>query len=119
MENALYRYKITLEYLGAGYCGWQRQKDGLSLQQIIEDAIYAFSKERVLVSVAGRTDAGVNAYGQVAHFDLSKNLEPKRLMHSINHFCLAHTIGVVDAQLVGPEFNARFSAKSRHYVYGF
>lgn len=117
MENALYRYRITLEYLGAGYCGWQRQKDGLSLQQIIEDAIYAFSKERVLLSVAGRTDAGVNAYGQVAHFDLSKNLEPKRLMHSINHFCLAHTIGVVDAQLVGPEFNARFSAKSRHYVY--
>ncbi len=78
MENT-YRYKITLEYLGSGYCGWQRQKDGLSLQQIVEDAIYAFSKERVSVSVAGRTDAGVNAYGQVAHFDLSKDWAPGRV----------------------------------------
>ena len=117
MENALYRYKITLEYLGSGYCGWQRQKDGVSLQQIVEDAIYAFSKERVSVSVAGRTDAGVNAFGQVAHFDLSSEFEPKRLMHSINHFCIGHTIGVVAARLVDSEFNARFSAKSRHYVY--
>jgi len=112
-----YRYKITLEYLGSGYCGWQRQKDGLSLQQVVEEAIYAFSKEPVLVSVAGRTDAGVHAYGQVAHFDLSVQLEPKRLMHSINHFCIGHTIGVVAAQLVDSEFNARFSVKSRHYVY--
>lgn len=117
MENTLYRYKIILEYLGSGYCGWQRQKDGLSLQQVVEEAIHSFSKERVLLSVAGRTDAGVNAYGQVAHFDLSKQFEPKRLMHSINHFCIGHTIGVVDAQLMNSEFNARFSAKSRHYVY--
>ena len=111
------RYKITLEYLGLGYCGWQRQDNSLSLQQIIEDAIFAFSKERVMVMAAGRTDAGVNAYGQVAHFDLENSYDPKRLMHSINHFCRGHTIGVVDAEIVDSDFHARFDAKQRHYVY--
>lgn len=112
-----YRYKITLEYLGHGYCGWQRQKEGLSIQQVIEEAIYGFSKEQVTIHVAGRTDAGVSALSQVAHFDLTRYYEPKRLMRSINHFCIGHTIGVVAAELVSQEFNARFCAKSRHYVY--
>lgn len=111
------RYKITLEYLGAGYCGWQRQKEALSFQQIIEDAIFSFSKEQVTLTVAGRTDAGVNAYAQVAHFDLEKQYDPKRLMHSINHFSRPHTIGVIAAEIVDKEFHARFSAKARHYVY--
>ena len=113
----MYRYKIILEYLGAGYCGWQRQKETLSLQQIIEAAIFSFSKEQVTLIVAGRTDAGVNAYAQVAHFDLEKQYNPKNLMHSINHFSRPHTIGVVAAEVVGEEFHARFSAKARHYVY--
>lgn len=113
----MYRYKITLEYLGAGYCGWQRQKESLSLQQIIEEAIFSFSKIKVTLVVAGRTDSGVNAYGQVVHFDLEKYYDPRRLMHSINHFARPHTIGVVAAEIVDSEFNARFSAKARHYVY--
>ena len=113
----MYRYKIILEYIGEGYCGWQKQKDLLSLQQIIEEAIFSFSKERVNVAVAGRTDAGVNAYGQVAHFDLEKYYEPRRLMQSINHFSRPHTIGVVAAETVDSDFHARFSARSRHYVY--
>lgn len=113
----MYRYKITLEYLGAGYCGWQRQKEALSLQQIIEDAIFSFSNQKVMLIVAGRTDSGVNAYGQVAHFDLEKYYDPRRLMHSINHFSRPHTIGVIKAEIVSNEFNARFSAKARHYVY--
>jgi tRNA pseudouridine38-40 synthase len=113
----VYRYKITLEYLGAGYCGWQRQKESLSLQQIIEEAILSFSKIKVTLVVAGRTDSGVNAYGQVVHFDLEKYYDPRRLMHSINHFARSHTIGVVAAEIVDSEFNARFSAKARHYVY--
>ena len=111
------RYKITLEYIGKGYCGWQRQKDALSLQQIIEDAIFEFSRERVEVVASGRTDAGVNAYGQVAHFDLAKDYEPRRLMHSINHFCRRHTIGVVKCELVNADFHARFSAVKRFYKY--
>jgi len=113
----MYRYKIILEYVGANYCGWQRQKEALALQQVIEEAIFAFSKETVAITVAGRTDAGVNAYGQVAHFDLEKRYDPRRLMQSINHFSRPHTIGVVSAEEVDPEFHARFSAKSRHYVY--
>lgn len=113
----MYRYKITLEYLGKNYCGWQRQKEHLSLQQVVEEAISKFSKETPTLEVAGRTDAGVNAYGQVAHFDLTKYYEPRRLMLSINHFLRPHTIGVVNAELVDEEFHARFSAKHRHYVY--
>ncbi len=113
----MYRYKIILEYIGAGYCGWQRQKESLSLQQIIEEAIFSFTKEKVTVAVAGRTDAGVNAYGQVAHFDLRNHYDPRRLMQSINHFSRPHTIGVVSAEEIDSEFHARFSAKSRHYVY--
>lgn len=113
----MYRYKITLEYLGKNYCGWQRQQESLSLQQIIEEAIFAFSKERITIVIAGRTDAGVNAYGQVAHFDLSTSYEPRRLMHSINHFVRPHTIGVVAVDIVDETFHARFSAKTRHYVY--
>ncbi|PCJ27329.1 MAG: tRNA pseudouridine(38-40) synthase TruA [Rickettsiales bacterium] len=117
MGSACSRYKITLEYLGANYCGWQRQKESLSLQQVVEDAIFAFSKEHVTLHVSGRTDAGVNAYGQVAHFDLEKSHDLARLMHSINHFCRPHTIAIVDIELVDSEFHARFSAKTRHYVY--
>lgn len=113
----MHRYKITLEYIGRGYCGWQRQKESLSLQQLVEEAIFAFSKQKTDVIVAGRTDAGVNAYGQVAHFDLEKYYEPRRLMLSINHFLRPHTIGVVAAESAESDFHARFSAKSRHYVY--
>ena len=111
------RYKVILEYIGAGYCGWQRQENQLSLQQVVEEAIYAFSKEHAATVVAGRTDAGVNAYGQVIHFDLVQNILPDKLMHSINHFCRNHTVGAVYAESVSNDFHARFSAKSRHYVY--
>ena len=113
----MHRYKITLEYIGAGYCGWQKQKEALSLQKVIEDAIFAFSKEKVDVIIAGRTDSGVHAYGQVAHFDLNKYYTSVRLMQSINHFCYQHTIGVVKVEEVDEDFHARFSAKSRHYIY--
>jgi len=113
----VFRYKITLEYLGKNYCGWQRQKESLSLQQVIEEAIFAFSKEKITLVIAGRTDSGVHAYGQVAHFDLTKYYDPKRLTHSINHFAIPHTIGVVAASIVDKTFHARFSAKTRYYVY--
>lgn len=113
----MHRYKVILEYIGVGYCGWQKQKESLSLQQVIEDAIFSFSKEKAAVTVAGRTDAGVNAYGQVAHFDLNNYYDPRRLMQSINHFSRPHTVGVVFAEEVNLDFHARFSAKSRHYVY--
>lgn len=114
----IYRYKIILEYIGLGYCGWQKQVNQLSLQKVIEDAIFILTKEVVTVVVAGRTDAGVNAYAQVAHFDLNdKDYNPRRLMQSINFFSRPHTIGVISVEKVNLNFHARFSAKSRHYVY--
>lgn len=111
------RYKIVLEYLGTNYCGWQKQSNGLSLQQVIEEAIFSFSHEKVEVLASGRTDAGVHARGQVAHFDLEKLYEPRRLMHSINHFCRKHTIAVVACEATTQDFHARFSAQKRHYLY--
>lgn len=115
--NKQFRYKIILEYLGSDFCGWQRQPEALSIQELIEEAIFKFSKESVFVTAAGRTDAGVNAYGQVASFDLTIFYEPHRVMHSINHFCRPHKVGVTDCRLVELDFNARFSAKQRYYVY--
>ena len=87
------------------------------MQQLIEEAIYKFSKETVLVTAAGRTDAGVHAYGQVVTFDLTQEFEPFKIIDSINFFCRPYKVGVVDCQLVDPSFDARFSAKKRHYVY--
>ena len=71
------RYQIKVEYDGTSFVGWQYQKNGLSIQEILQNAIFQFSRERVTVTGAGRTDAGVHAIGQVAHFDLKKNKKKK------------------------------------------
>lgn len=112
-----FKYKIIIEYIGTDFCGWQKQKDSLSIEQLIIDAIYKFSKETVTLVAAGRTDAGVHAYGQVASFELSRYYEPRKVMHSINHFCRPHKAGIIDCTLVYQDFNARFDATQRHYVY--
>lgn len=112
-----YRYKITIEYLGTGLAGWQRQDDVLSIQQRLEEAIYQFSREKVTVVAAGRTDAGVHALAQVAHFDLIKYLDPYKVLEAINHFLRPYTIGVIDCSLANNDFHARFSAIARHYMY--
>jgi tRNA pseudouridine38-40 synthase len=112
-----YRYKITIEYIGTGFVGWQRQKEALSIQQVIEEAIYKFSKEQASVIAAGRTDTGVHATGQVAHFDLPCFYENYELIRSINHFLREYSVGVVDCCLVDSDFSARFSARARHYLY--
>ena len=116
MQNK-YRYKIILEYLGAGFFGWQRQKEVISVQQVVEDAIAKLTRQEVILFAAGRTDTGVNAYGQVAHFDLDSYYEPYKMMKSINHFVKSHKVGIIDCKLVDQEFHARFSAKKRHYIY--
>lgn len=112
-----FKYKIIIEYLGTGFCGWQRQADAMSVQQLIEEAIYKFSKETVHVTAAGRTDAGVHAYGQVGSFELTRHHDPYLVMHSINFFCRPHFVGVTDCQIMDEQFDARFSAKKRHYIY--
>ena len=111
------RYKLTIEYDGTPFSGWQRQTGRPSVQQVLEEAIAGFSGERVTTQAAGRTDAGVHALGQVAHFDLSKEWDPFRIREALNYHLRPHPVGVIAAEAVGEAFEARFSAKARHYEY--
>ena len=111
------RYRVVLEYDGGPFCGWQRQADRLSVQQALEEAIVEFSGETVTTQAAGRTDAGVHALGQVAHFDLTREWDPFRIREALNHHLKQHPIAVLAAEAVGEEFEARFSAIARHYEY--
>lgn len=113
----MHRYKIIVEYLGSEFVGWQRQNNGLSIQGLLEDSIYKFSKEQAVIFAAGRTDAGVHAVGQVGHFDLANYRDPYKVMHSINHFVRPYKVAVTNCLIVDGEFHARFSAVARHYVY--
>jgi len=111
------RYKITIEYDGGPFVGWQRQDNGLGVQQVIEDAIEKFSGESVLVQGAGRTDAGVHALAQVAHFDLSRDWETDTIRDALNAHLKRQLVSILDASQVDPEFNARFDARERGYLY--
>lgn len=117
MNTITHRYKITIEYLGTNFAGWQRQDNIMSIQQMLEDVIYKFSNEKVTVHGAGRTDSGVHAIGQVAHFDLQKYMTPYKVMQAINHFVRSHNIGITECETVDDNFHARFSARGRHYIY--
>ncbi|MBO6724948.1 MAG: tRNA pseudouridine(38-40) synthase TruA [Rhizobiaceae bacterium] len=113
------RYRIDIEYDGGPYAGWQRQADQHSVQAAIEQAIQAFCGEAVTIRGAGRTDAGVHARGQVAHFDLEREWQSDRVMAAINaHLTKAgETVAVTAAHSVETAFDARFSATARHYLY--
>lgn len=111
------RYRITLEYDGTGMVGWQRQADGVSVQGLVEAAVLAFRGERVVVHGAGRTDAGVHALGQVAHFDLRQAAEPDTVASALNQHLKPHPVAVLAAARAADDFQARFSATRRHYIY--
>ena len=111
------RYKLTLEYDGSGFVGWQRQDNGPSIQQALEQAVAAFSGERVAVHGAGRTDAGVHALGQVAHLDLARARETDVVRDAVNHHLAPAAIAVVAVEAVGSDFDARRSAIERVYRY--
>jgi tRNA pseudouridine38-40 synthase len=111
------RYRLTLEYDGAPFVGWQRQDNRPSVQGALEDAIEKLSGERVTVTGSGRTDAGVHALGQVAHFDLVKTFEPGKVRDALNYHLRPNPVVVLDADAVDSEFHARFSARSRHYLF--
>ena len=114
---SLHRFKLTIEYDGGPFVGWQRQAIGMSVQQRLEEAAYKFTGESVLVAGAGRTDAGVHASGQVAHVDFAKPREPNRVMAALNAHLRPDPIAVVAVDAVPAEFDARFSAIARHYRY--
>jgi tRNA pseudouridine38-40 synthase len=111
------RYRLTLEYDGTPFVGWQRQDNGASVQGALESAIEKLSGERITVTGAGRTDAGVHALGQVAHFDLVKEFEPGKVRDALNHYLRPAPVVVLEAALAAPDFHARFSATGRHYLY--
>jgi tRNA pseudouridine38-40 synthase len=111
------RYRLTLEYDGGPFVGWQRQDNSRSVQGALEAAIEKLSGERVTVTGAGRTDAGVHALGQVAHFDLVKTFEPGKVRDALNYHVRPDPVVVLDAAAVTEEFHARFSATARHYLF--
>lgn len=111
------RFALKLEYDGTGFVGWQRQDNGVSLQQLLEDAASRLAGEAVPSIVAGRTDAGVHALGQVAHIELARDITPASLLQALNFHLKPHGFVVCDAAIVDDAWNARFSARARHYRY--
>jgi tRNA pseudouridine38-40 synthase len=111
------RHRLTIEYDGAGYSGWQRQQNGRSIQQALEEAIARLDDSAPHVAGAGRTDAGVHARGQVAHVDLQREWPGWRLQEAINAHLTGERIAVVEAAPAEAHFDARRSAVQRHYRY--
>lgn len=111
------RYRLTLEYDGGGFVGWQRQENGSSIQAALEAAIHAFCGETVTTYGAGRTDAGVHALGQVCHIDLINAAEADTLRDAVNAHLRPARIAVLEAQRVADDFHARFDAVRRRYLY--
>jgi len=111
------RWKITVEYGGGPFVGWQRQNNGPSVQAALEQAILGFAQEQVTLYGAGRTDSGVHALAQVAHFDLEKPTEADTVRDALNQHLRPAPIVVLDAQPVSQDFHARFSAVRRCYLY--
>jgi tRNA pseudouridine38-40 synthase len=111
------RYKLVIEYDGTPFVGWQIQAIGVSVQGLITDAIQAFAGERVALQGAGRTDAGVHAVGQVAHMDLARDWDCDTVRDALNAHLRPHPIAVRMAERVAADFDARFSATQRHYLY--
>jgi tRNA pseudouridine38-40 synthase len=111
------RFALTIEYDGGPFVGWQRQTNGISIQQRLEEAVAAIDGNQRVVHGAGRTDAGVHALGQVAHVDLCRDWRVDRLRDALNAHLRPDPIAVLSAQAVAEAFEARFSAKMRHYRY--
>jgi tRNA pseudouridine38-40 synthase len=111
------RYRITIEYDGTPFVGWQVQSSGTSVQGRLAEAIRRFCGEAVALRGAGRTDAGVHALGQVAHFDLAADWQPHKVRDAVNFHLKPEPVSVLDCRIVAGDFDARLSAIARHYLY--
>lgn len=111
------RYKLIIEYDGTPFLGWQVQDGGLTVAGVLEEALEKLSGERAKVSGAGRTDAGVHALGQVAHINLAKDWEADVIRDGMNAHLRPHPVAILLAEKAGGDFDARFSATQRHYLY--
>lgn len=111
------RYKLTLEYDGTGLVGWQRQANGLSIQEVLETALERMTGVSVFVQGAGRTDAGVHALGQVAHIDLPDSFPAEKIRGALNFHIRPHAVSVLEVEAAQDDFHARLSATKRRYLY--
>jgi tRNA pseudouridine38-40 synthase len=111
------RYKLTIEYDGRPFVGWQVQDNGISVQGVLTAAVAAFCGETVHVQGAGRTDAGVHALGQAAHVDLAKAWDADTVRDALNACLRPYPVAVLAAEPAAENFDARFSAVKRHYLY--
>ncbi|MDG2242302.1 MAG: tRNA pseudouridine(38-40) synthase TruA [Rhodospirillaceae bacterium] len=111
------RFKLTIEYDGTDFVGWQRQINGLSVQQVMEEAALAYCQTKIIVHGAGRTDAGVHALSQVAHVDLPRHDDGRKVRDAFNAHLRPHPVAVIEAEEVSEDFHSRFQAIERSYVY--
>lgn len=110
------RYAVTIQYLGTAYCGWQNQKNGVSVQSVLEKAFTVLFNKETAIYGSGRTDAGVHALGQVAHFDAETSIPAEKIPFAVNTL-LPDDIRVVECIEVSKDFHARFSATQKTYIY--
>ncbi|MBL4601409.1 MAG: tRNA pseudouridine(38-40) synthase TruA [Emcibacteraceae bacterium] len=115
--NEYNRYKLTIEYDGSNYHGWQLQESAPSIQGELEKAAYKFCQSECRFHAAGRTDAGVHAKGMVAHVDIPRDIDAYKVMDALNFYLKGIPISILNSERVDDEFHARFSAKKRYYRY--
>jgi tRNA pseudouridine38-40 synthase len=111
------RFRLTVEYDGRPFMGWQRQAHGPSVQQVIEEAVTLVTGETTAVHAAGRTDAGVHATGMAAHAEIGKPITPFRLMEALNARTRPHPVAILACEVVSDDWHARFSCIGRRYIY--
>ena len=111
------RWKLTIEYDGSPFMGWQRQEHGRSVQQALEEALQRMTGEQAAFHAAGRTDAGVHALAMTAHVDVERNLTPHRLREGLNALVRPQPISVLEVETVKDDWHARFSCVGRRYLY--
>jgi len=111
------RWKLTIEYDGGPFMGWQRQDHGPSVQQTLEEALHRMTGETAAVTAAGRTDAGVHALAMASHVDVTKPLTPHRLREGLNALVRPHPISILEVEQVADDWHARFSCLGRRYLY--
>ena len=111
------RWKLTIEFDGTPFMGWQRQDHGPSVQQTLEEALQRMTGEQAAFQAAGRTDAGVHALAMAAHVDIAKDLTPHRLREGLNALVRPQPVSILDVEPVAEDWHARFSCIGRRYVY--
>jgi tRNA pseudouridine38-40 synthase len=116
-DPAVTRWRLTIEYDGGPFMGWQRQEHGPSVQQTLEDALERMTGERAAFTAAGRTDAGVHALAMAAHVDVANVLTPHRLREGLNALVRPQPVSVLDVNEVADDWHARFSCVARRYLY--